>query len=71
MGNTTFGQEVRIRLIVKKWKLNDLAAEVSKRTGLVCDTSYLCRILNGQRNPPKIIKAIREILDLPEEGDDA
>ena len=71
MVNTTFGKEVRKRLIDKEWTIAVLAEEVSARTGLFCDNAYMSRILNGERNPPKIISAIREILDLPEEGDDA
>ena len=30
------------------------------------DDAYLSKILTGQRNAPKIVQAIREILDLPD-----
>jgi hypothetical protein len=65
---TAFSTEVRIGLAKRGWNFGDLADEVSKRTGLFCDSSYLSRILSGERNPPKVIAAIREILDLKEDS---
>lgn len=60
-----FGLVVKTKLLgppvrTQTW----LAKEVSNRTGLVVDDSYLSKILTGQRNPPKVIQAICEILDI-------
>jgi hypothetical protein len=46
----------------QKW----LEEEIAKETGLYTDSSYLYKILTGQRNAPKIVKAIRKILDIKE-----
>jgi hypothetical protein len=43
-----------------------LIKEVTARTGLFLDDSYIYKILTGQRSAPKIVKAISEILDIPE-----
>jgi hypothetical protein len=47
----------------QKW----LLSEIHEKTGLYCDNSYLSKILSGQRAAPKIVSAIKEILDLKEE----
>lgn len=65
---TSFGTEVKKRLLgpprrTQTW----LAGEVSSRTGLVVDDSYLSKILTGQRNAPKVVQAIQEILNIPNE----
>lgn len=62
---TAFGLEVKTRLIgppnrTQSW----LAEQVSQTTGMYVDSAYISRILTGQRNAPKIIQAIREILDM-------
>ena len=41
--------------------------EIKERTGLYVDSGYMYKILTGQRNAPKIVAAIREILNLPNE----
>lgn len=46
----------------QKW----LEEAVSEKTGLYVDSGYMYKILTGQRNAPKIVDAIREILNLPE-----
>ena len=67
---TGFGLEVKTRLIKSPVKTQaQLAKQVSERTGLYVD-AYISKILTGQRNAPKIVRAIREILDLPEQGQD-
>ena len=61
-----FRKQVKKQLIdlgkTQKW----LEEEVSKRTGLFVDSGYMYKILTGQRNAPKVVQAIREILDIPE-----
>lgn len=66
-----FGKIVKTKLVEIEQKQDWLIREVSKRTGLYFDTSYMHKILTGQNANPKIIAAIREILDLPEENEDA
>lgn len=61
---SSFGKEVRVKLLeierTNKW----LAEEVNKKTGLFCDSAYLSKVLKGDRNPPRIIEAIQEILNM-------
>ncbi len=66
-----FSTEVRCELIKKGWTFADLAAAVNEKTGKFCDGPYISRILAEERKPPKIIAAIRAILDLPEKEDSA
>lgn len=62
-----FRKKVKKRLIdldkPQKW----LEAEIRERTGLFVDSSYLNKIYSGERAAPKIVSAIREILDIKEE----
>lgn len=44
----------------QKW----LEEAVSEKTGLFVDSGYMYKILTGQRNAPKIIAAICEILNV-------
>lgn len=64
---TAFAKEVEKRLIdldkPQKWLLE----QVREKTGLYFDTSYYTKLAHGKRNAPKIVGAIREILDLPEQ----
>ena len=48
----------------QKW----LEEAVSAKTGLFVDGGYMYKILTGQRNAPKIVAAIREILNIKEES---
>lgn len=64
--NTAFAKEVRKTLIDRDMNVSQLAAAVSAKTGLFCDATYLYHIFRGDRNPPKIIAAIREILEMEE-----
>lgn len=62
---TSFGLAVKTKLLgppsrTQTW----LADEVSRRTGLRVDSAYLSRILAGQRNSPKVVQAICEILGI-------
>lgn len=62
---TDFGLCVKNKLlrlgVPQKW----LEEEVRKRTGLVVDNGYMYKILTGQRAAPKIVQAIKEILEIP------
>ena len=61
-----FGLCVKTKLLQmgkdQKW-LNEA---VHKKTGLFVDNGYMYKILTGQRNAPKIVAAIREILNIQE-----
>ncbi len=61
-----FGKEVKKKLVdidqTQKW----LMEQISVKTGLYMDGFYLHKILTGQSANPKIVAAIREILDLTE-----
>ena len=46
----------------QKW----LEEEIAKRTGLYVDAGYMYKILTGQRNAPKIVTAICEVLNIQE-----
>lgn len=68
---TEFGKDIVKRLIDidhdQVWLIN----QVRERTGLYFDSSYLHKIRTGKLATPKILAAIREILDLPEEKEDS
>lgn len=61
-----FGLSVKVKLLQigkeQKW----LEQAVSEKTGLYVDSGYLYKILTGQRNAPKIVAAICEILNIEE-----
>jgi hypothetical protein len=44
----------------QKW----LEEAITEKTGLFVDSGYMYKILTGQRNAPKVVQAIREILDI-------
>lgn len=64
-----FGLLVKTELLkngrTQKW----LEEEVTKRTGLFVDSGYMHKILTGQRNAPKIVEAICDILKIKNEGE--
>lgn len=66
---TEFGLCVKNKLLrigkEQKW----LQEEVKQRTGLFVDSGYMYKILTGQRNAPKIVQAIQEILEISEAVD--
>lgn len=64
MGN--FDKEVRFRLLELDKNQKWLIEELKKRTGLYVDSSYLSKILKEEKNPPRLVGAIREILELKE-----
>ena len=59
-----FGLDVKTKLLRMGKTQTWLEEEVSKRTGLFVDDSYMYKILTGQRNAPKIVSAICEILGI-------
>lgn len=63
-----FGLCVKTELLrtgrTQKW----LEETVAEKTGLFVDNGYMQKILTGQRNAPKIVAAIREILNIQEEA---
>lgn len=63
---TDFGLCVKTELLrlgkEQKW----LEEEITQKTGLFVDSGYMYKILTGQRNAPKVVQAIREILDIPD-----
>ena len=62
--STEFGKAVRMLLVEldqpQVWLIN----QVKERTGLYFDDSYLNRILTGKLATPKMVQAIREILNI-------
>lgn len=61
---TEFGLCVKDKLLRKGKEQKWLEEEVRNRTGLFVDSGYMYKILTGQRNAPKIVQAICEILDI-------
>lgn len=63
---TDFGLCVKTELLrigkTQKW----LEETVSEKTGLFMDDGYMYKIFTGQRNAPKIVAAICEILSIQE-----
>lgn len=62
-----FGLCVKTKLLQmgkdQKW----LEKSVSEKTGLYVDGGYMYKILTGQRNAPKIVNAICEIMSIDPE----
>ena len=63
-----FGLCVKTELLRTGKEQKWLEEAVSEKTGLFVDSGYMYKILTGQRNAPKIVAAIREILNIQEEG---
>ena len=61
---TPFGLCVKTELLrlgkEQKW----LETQIRETTGMYVDSSYLSRIFKGQRNAPRVVKAICDILCL-------
>jgi hypothetical protein len=61
---TDFGLCVKTKLLqtgkTQKW----LEEAVAEKTGLFVDGGYMHKVLTGQRNAPKIVSAICEILEI-------
>ena len=63
---TDFGLCVKTELLRTGKEQKWLADAVSDKTGLYVDNGYMYKILTGQRNAPKIVAAICEILNIQE-----
>lgn len=63
---TQFGLCVKTELLRRGKTQTWLVQRISEVTGMFVDDSYLYKILTGQRNAPKIVQAIREILNIPD-----
>ena len=59
-----FGLCVKAKLLQKNKTQKWLAEEVTNKTGLYADSGYMYKILTNQRNAPKIVDAICEILNI-------
>ena len=64
---TDFGKEVMKRLIDRDLSTKWLQEEITRREGIFVDASYLRKALTGQYVSPRLIMAIREILDMPDD----
>ena len=63
---TDFGLCVKTKLLQMGKEQKWLEEAVSEKTNLYVDGSYMYKILTGQRNAPKIVAAICEILSIQE-----
>lgn len=61
-----FGLCVKTELLRQGKEQKWLEEAVSEKTGLYVDSGYMYKILTGQRNAPKIVAAICEILNIKE-----
>jgi hypothetical protein len=64
-----FGLCVKTELLRQGKEQKWLEEVVSEKTGLYVDGGYIYKILTGQRNAPKIVAAIREVLNIQEDGE--
>ena len=64
-----FGLCVKTELLRKGKDQKWLEAAVSEKTGLYVDNGYMYKILTGQRNAPKIVAAICEILNIQNQNE--
>ena len=63
---TPLGKAAKIRLIEMGKPQRWLIEEVRKRTGLYFDDSYPHKIFTGSNSKPRIINAIKAVLELEE-----
>jgi hypothetical protein len=61
---TDFGLCVKTKLLQNGRDQRWLEQVISEKTGLFVDNGYMYKILTGQRNAPKIVDAICEILNI-------
>ena len=61
---TPFGLCVKTELLQRGKEQKWLEAMVRDKTDMYVDNGYMYKILTGQRNAPKIVEAIREILEI-------
>jgi hypothetical protein len=65
-----FGKEIKKKLVDLDKSHSWLIDQVCAQTGLYFDRSYLHKIMTGKLDNPKVIQAIREILDIPEASEE-
>ena len=63
---SNFGLCVKTKLLEKGKSQKWLEEEITNKTGLYVDSGYMYKILTGQRNAPKIVDVICEILNITE-----
>ena len=63
---TPFGKEIKKILVDMERNQSWLIEQVTMKTGLYFDRSYLHKIMTGQLSTPKIVQAIREVLNIPD-----
>ena len=63
---TDFGLCVKTELLRMGKEQKWLEETISEKTGLYVDNGYMYKILTGQRNAPKIVAALCEILNIQE-----
>ena len=63
---TAFGKQIKYRLIDLGKTQTWLQKQITEKNGLYMDSSYMYKVLTGQKNSPKVVQAIREILDIPD-----
>jgi hypothetical protein len=61
---TDFGLCIKTELLRNGKDQKWLEQAVSEKTGLFVDNGYMYKILTGQRNAPKVVEAICEILNI-------
>lgn len=64
---TTFGLCVKTELLRRGKEQKWLEKSITEKTGLYVDSSYLSKVFTGKRNAPRVVQAIREILNIPDE----
>ena len=62
---TAFGLCVKTELLRRGMSQRHLQEAITEKTGLTVDNGYMYKILTGRRAAPKIVQAIKEILDIP------
>lgn len=62
-----FGITAKTKLVQINQTQTWLAERINEKTGLYVDVPYLCKIFTGERSSPKVIQAIREILQIPDD----
>lgn len=63
---TEFGLCVKTELLRRGLKQKWLIEELRRR-GMYADSGYLYKIFTGERHAPKVVEAIRDILELNSE----
>lgn len=69
-GLTAFGRAIKKRLVDIDHSQAWLIEQVAGLTGLYFDRSYMAKIQTGKLSTPRIVQAICEILNLPEQAQD-